>query len=273
MSVLRQWLNGVSQAHISSCDRGLSYGDGVFTTLAYAQGQLRWLDRHLQRLVHDSQRLGFPPLDQTQLQQQLRHFSQDLPDPCVVKVIITRGEGGRGYAPLAEPQLSYLIQAFPWPQWPAEFAETGVQAVWSPIALARSPHLAGLKHLNRLEQVLAQTALSTTQAQEAIMCDTEGYVVEGSKSNLFWVQAGQLFTPSLEHAGVAGIMRQQIIEHYQQQALPVHIGLFRPADLLAADEVFICNSLLGIWPVRELAAQQWPLGTLTKSLQKHFNYV
>src|SRR5690606_31058408 len=133
--------------------------------------------------------------------------------------------------------------------------------------LAEQPLLAGLKHLNRLEQVLARAEWQDTRYAEGLLCDVSGRIVEGVFSNLFLVRGGVLQTPALTRCGVAGVMRAELLEYAASLGVPCAVGDYERADLLVADEIFVCNSLYGVWPVRRFAGRDWPVGPLTRTLQ------
>ena len=246
-------------------DRGLAYGDGLFETIR-VRGQLpQLLDRHLQRVENGCQRLGMP-CDASALRTQILAFSAALGDG-VAKLILTRGDGQRGYAPPQPCRPRMLLLGSPAPVYPPEHAEQGVRLYPCATRLAEQPALAGLKHLNRLEQVLARGEWQDPAFAEGLMRDTSGRIIEGVFSNLFLVCQGVLHTPALERCGVEGVMRAEIIQRAQQAGIVVQVGDITLEQLLGAGEVFVCNSLYGIWPVRQLQDHVWPVGALTRKLQ------
>ena len=262
---MQGWVNGAPGEQLSVRDRGLAYGDGLFETIAVRGGRIPLLARHLTRLADGCRRLSIP-LDVALVETELQAFAIQLGEG-VAKLIMTRGEGQRGYAPPQPCQPLRILQAAPLPQYPAEHAERGVRLFPCATRLAEQPLLAGLKHLNRLEQVLARAEWQGNDCSEGLMCDSSGRVIEGVYSNLFLVRDGGLFTAELSRCGVAGVMRAEILLQAQLLGVPVTVGDIRYDELLAADEVFVCNSLYGIWPVRALQAQHWPVGALTRKLQ------
>jgi 4-amino-4-deoxychorismate lyase len=259
------WVDGQPAVELSVRDRGLAYGDGLFETIAVHNGAAALLERHLERLLDGARRLQLP-VDVQPLRSQLQAFAGEL-GSGVVKLILTRGDGQRGYV-LPQPQRPRLIlQGSATPAYPPEHARCGVRLYPCATRLAEQPLLAGLKHLNRLEQVLARAEWQDQAFAEGLLRDLSGRVVEGVSSNLFLVLDGALHTPDLSRCGVAGVMRAEIIEQAGRHALAVTQRQIAYDELLAADEVFICNSLFGIWPVREFAGQCWPVGPLTRKLQ------
>lgn len=262
---MRSWVNGAPGEQLSVRDRGLAYGDGLFETIAVRGGRIPLLARHLVRLADGCRRLSIP-LDLTLMEAELQAFAAQL-DEGVAKLVVTRGEGQRGYAPPQPCQPLRILQAAPLPQYPAAHAEQGVRLFPCVTRLAEQPVLAGLKHLNRLEQVLARAEWQDAECAEGLMCDSSGRVIEGVYSNLFLVVAGGLVTADLSRCGVAGVMRAEILQQAQLLGLSIELRDISFDELLGADEVFLCNSLYGIWPVRALQERHWSVGPLTRKLQ------
>jgi len=259
------WVDGRPAELLSVKDRGLAYGDGVFETISVTAGQPTLLERHLARLGEGCMRLHMP-LDMALLKVELLAFSRQLGDG-VAKLIITRGDGLRGYAPPAVAQPRRILQGAAKPQYPAANAEQGVRLFPCTTRLAEQPLLAGLKHLNRLEQVLARAEWQDAECAEGLMLDGSGRVIEGVYSNLFIVSAGQLVTADLARCGVAGVMRAELLAQAATHGIESVVRDIRYPELLAADEVFLCNSVYGVWPVRALQTHDWPVGPLTRKLQ------
>lgn len=259
------WVDGQPAAQLSVLDRGLAYGDGLFETIAVRGGRPRLLARHLARLDDGLQRLHLP-LDLGELEPELLAFCAELGEG-VAKLLVTRGEGVRGYAPPQPARPCRILLGSPMPVYPAEQAELGVRLFPCATRLAEQPLLAGLKHLNRLEQVLARSEWQDPAYAEGLMCDGAGRVIEGVYSNLFLIQDGRLLTADLSRCGVAGVMRAEVLEQAAALGIVVQVGDISRAELLGADEVFLCNSLYGIWPVRELQGHDWSVGPLTRKLQ------
>jgi len=257
-------INGEESSSINAADRGLHYGDGLFETVVVRDGLMPLWDRHWRRLSQSCQRLGLQGVDEVMLRDEALRLCAGL-ERGVLKVIITRGVGGRGYRPSSDMMPTRLLATYPWPDYPDAHRRDGVTVRWCETRLGRNRTLAGMKHLNRLEQVLARSEWNDPDIAEGLMCDDQGHVISGTMSNLFMVQRGELLTPSLKECGVAGVMRGVIME----QGLDGLI--FREADistqaLLSADEVFLCNALFGIWPVRRIADRDYPIGPVTRRL-------
>lgn len=238
-------VNGVFNASVSPLDRGFTYGDGLFETCLYRAGRMPLWSLHRQRLVESCRGLMIP-LDVSlletyvaELRQQAQQFGAA---EGVMKVIVTRGRGGRGYAlpELSSPTICVVF----FDAVPEELQNISLRICQQ--RLSRNRALAGLKHLNRLEQILARAEWQHEYA-EGLMLDEEGFVIEATASNIFMVKNGQLFTPDLSFAGVAGIMRRVIIDQLVPAlGLTVTIKKILPLELQDADEVFICNSIRGI---------------------------
>ncbi|AYC33401.1 aminodeoxychorismate lyase [Pseudomonas cavernae] len=259
------WVDGSPAAALSVKDRGLAYGDGLFETIAVKNGQPRLFARHLERLAEGCARLGLA-CDPGLVRSELLRFCVALGDG-VAKLILTRGDGLRGYAPPVAAQPRRILQASPWPDYPAAYAEQGVRLFPCQTRLAEQPLLAGLKHLNRLEQVLARAEWHDAEHAEGLMLDTSERVIEGVYSNLFVVKDGVLLTPELARCGVAGVMRAELLAQAQLRGIVTVVRDIGYAELPGADELFLCNSLYGIWPVRALQDHDWPVGPVTRKLQ------
>ncbi len=259
------WVDGVAADTLGVKNRGLAYGDGLFETIAVQAGQLSLPVRHLQRLVDGCKRLAIN-LDAALVEAELQACARQLGDG-VLKLIVTRGDSQRGYA--ADPLVPArrLIQGNPPAAYPAAHGEQGVRLFECATRLAEQPLLAGLKHLNRLEQVLARAEWSGPDCAEGLMRDVSGRLIEGVFSNLFLVSDGQLQTPDLSRCGVAGVMRAELLAQAAGLGLCVQVRDLWLDDLQQADEVFVCNSVYGIWPVRAFASLNWPPGPLTRKLQ------
>jgi 4-amino-4-deoxychorismate lyase len=247
-------INGKSENFIDAADRGLQYGDGLFETLAVVGGRPCLWHLHMQRLSRGCERLKIPFPGSDQL---LHEVLQELgsTERAVVKIILTRGCGGRGYRPPAVINPNRMVFSFPWPGYPQDAQRDGVKVGVCSTRLGLNPGLAGLKTLNRLEQVLAQSEWKEGSVAEGLMLDTNDHVIEGTMSNLFLLRGGILITPDLSHCGTAGVMRELIIDTVRRRKLELKVGTVGLDDLREADGLFLSNSLIGIWPVRELAGR------------------
>lgn len=260
-------INGEHGAHLAPRERGLHYGDGLFETVAVYRGRALWWAEHRARLAEGCTRLGIPMPPAGVLDAEVGALSAGYAR-AVVKVIVTRGSGGRGYAPPHESEPTRLVMRYPWPEYPQDWPEAGVRVRLCATRLACNPVLAGLKHLNRLEQVLARAEWRDPQIAEGLMCDLRDRVVEGTMSNVFCVRDGILRTPKLSVCGVAGIMRAELLRMAREAGLMVEETDLSVAELSAADEVFLSNSVIGLWPVRELEGRSLAMGPVSRVLRQ-----
>ena len=252
---------------IDRAERGLHYGDGIFETMLLRDGEIPLWAQHYQRLQQSAARLGIPCPEQDWLQAQLEPYLE-LQQNLVIKLILTRGNGGRGLV-LPEPLTpSVILIKYPY----KNIFKQSVRAYFSEITLPKNPKLAGLKHLNRLDYVLATQALNQQQDfDEALLLNADGYVVESIVHNVFFVLNQVICTPDLKHCGVDGVMRQLVLKSLMERGKTVKIGDFRQQDILAASECFLCNSVQGIRPMTRLDQQEYPIGPVTEELQTLFN--
>ena len=263
--VLRSLIDGIETDRLPVDDRGLQFGDGLFETIAVRDGGLcLWL-RHFERLRRGAEHLGIPhPGQDLLLRECLRLI--DGKSEGVVKIILTRGGGGRGYGAPECPRPSRILALHPWPNYPPAWGEEGIAATICRTPLGQSPALAGLKHLNRLEQVMGRAELRDPQIAEGIMHDVRGRVICGTMSNLFLVSGGRLFTPRIDTCGVAGTVRDLVLRMAGSFGIEILERDVFSADLNTADGLFLTNALIGIWPVRRLGARKMALESLPEDL-------
>jgi len=260
-----QLINGRADAAVAPEDRGLTYGDGVFETIAIADGQPRLWDYHMDRLLEGAHRLGLPEPPLATLREEARYLARPA-GGAVLKIYYTRGVGdGRGYRPPAQPEPRRMLIRHGLPAIPEERWE-GVDCRLCQVRLSAQPALAGIKHLNRLEQVLARSEWHDPAVAEGLMLDPDGLIVEGTATNIFAVRGRTLVTPPLAEAGVTGVVRRWILAQAEALGLRVEQRGIRPEQLPEMDEVFLTNSLIGLWPVRSVASRELPVGTVSRSL-------
>ena len=230
-------VNGTPQNHLPIQDRAIHYGDGLFETIALIDGvPLAW-NEHIQRLQASCLKLGIEcPGTETLLAETLEVGREK--KLAVTKIIISRGNGGRGYAPADNCVSHRIVAAYDWPDYPQEYATEGIEVAISKIRLGHNPLLAGLKHLNRLEQVLISRELSAKKLPETLVMDIENQVIEGSKSNLFLIKNHKTVTPELSNAGVEGVIRNSLLGIAEELDIEIHIAKVSLQDVLNADEVF-----------------------------------
>ena len=261
-------INGKSDDKISVNDRGLQYGDGVFETIAFRNGKPEFLNAHLTRLESGCALLRIEFEQQDQLRDELTRVFAQLEADAVIKVIVTRGEGQRGYFSDNTSMPTRIISTHPFPQFPEHYQTDGILLRFCEQRLSTNSRLAGIKHLNRLEQVLARNEWDDPDIAEGIMSDHDDNIIEGTMSNIFIVQSDKLYTPVVTRAGIAGITRATIIELATRSGLAVEERVIDRRQLAEADEVFICNSIIGIWPVSAISNKSYPIGFITQFLQK-----
>jgi len=247
-------IDGAPAATVPVTDRGLHYGDGLFETIAVVDGRPCLWDRHLARLRHGCRRLAIPCPETDLLLDEALSLTGGLAR-AVLKVIVTRGDGGRGYRPPRPATPRRVLRVSAWPDYPESWGSAGVRVRYCQTRLGHQPLLAGLKHLNRLEQVLARAEWDDPDVAEGLMLDPDGQLIEGTQTNLFAIAGGRLLTPPLDRCGVAGVVRGLVLDLARGLGLPVAEEPLDPARLERADGLFLTSSLAPLWPVRELAGR------------------
>jgi 4-amino-4-deoxychorismate lyase len=245
----RRLVNGVEASAISVDDRGLQYGDGLFETMAAVNGRVRNFARHMERLADGCRRLGMPMPAVEVFAVECERVLAGL-GAGSVKIMLTRGPGPRSYRPPAEPSVTrVVVSSGPKPR---NDPDGGIVVRLCQTPLGLNPRLAGVKHLNRLEQVLASAEWSDPGVAEGLMSSVDGRVVCATAANVFLVRAGRLLTPDIRDCGVAGVMRGVVLEAARELSLPTDVVDVRAADLETADEVFLTNAITGVRPVGEV---------------------
>lgn len=263
-------LNGESKHCIEFSDRGFQYGDGLFETIEVINGIPVFLDQHLQRLNTGCKTLLIPTPDIDLLKKEAYQLAQGS-NKAVLKLIVTRGSGGRGYRQPESIHATRLFSLHPFPDYPESLFEQGVNALFCHTRLGLNPMLAGIKHMNRLEQVLARAEWTSSDIQEGIMMDNNNHVIEGTMSNLFIVKHNCLYTPMIDQSGVNGILRNIIMALAAENQIALIEKHLLQEDVIAADEVFVTNSIFGIWPVKQIDTQVFQVGKVCKTLQGLFS--
>jgi 4-amino-4-deoxychorismate lyase len=250
-------INGSAQADpsraIDANDRGFQYGDGLFETALVAGGRVRFLDAHLERLASGCERLGISMPDRSVLAAEIGRVTSSAPRG-VLKIILTRGVGARGYRPASDASPTRVVALYPPPD---ETPQRMLTLRWCETRAARNARLAGIKHLNRLEQVLAQAEWQGADVQEGLMLDTEGELVSATAANVFVVRDGALVTPDLRFCGVRGVMRGQVLRSARRLGIAVSEEPLWPHHVACASEVFLTNSVRGIRSVGALGEHKW----------------
>lgn len=262
-------VNGKPADTIGADDRGLSYGDGVFRTIRIQQGSPFCWPRHFEKLRHDCAALQIQCPAEDVLLQEITQLSGT--NSGVIKILVTRGHGERGYAPPVRSIPTRVVSFYPAPVYDATFYKAGITLHLCDLKLSRQPRLAGIKHLNRLENILAAAECQAVGAAEGLLEDEDGFVISGTRSNLFAVSNQRLSTPELSASGVAGVQRDRVIAWAEQNGIQCTITRLKLRDLLQADEVFLVNSVFGLWPVAHLQGKSFDQRQMSLTIQTWLN--
>ena len=259
-------IDGREARAVSALDRGLHYGDGLFETIACLEHRPRLLERHLARLEAGCRRLALAT-DLAAVAAEVRELAAGA-GRAIVKVLVTRGVAtARGYGPSGTERPTRITLRYAWPEDDAHLAQEGVRVRIAATRLGENPALAGLKHCNRLEQVLARAELRDAELAEALMFSSGGRLISGTMSNVFLVHQGRLATPRLDACGVAGVMRAAVLEAAAVAGIPAAEDALGALELERAEEIFLTNALIGVRPVRELQGAPREVGAVTRALQ------
>lgn len=259
-------INGQQGDSIHVMDRSFMYGDGVFRTMRMQNGRVNAWYGQYRKLEADCQALDILCPSRSTLEQEINQLASDTPD-CTVKIVVSRGEGGRGYGVPDSVSPNRVVLSAPLPVYPSHFWHSGVRLHVCEMRMCHQPRLAGIKHLNRLENVLARMEWTDPTTPEGLMLDVEGWVVEGTMANIFMRQGDTLLTPDLSACGVAGLQRERILAFAPQYDLVPEVSNISLKALLEAEEVFLCNSVIGVWPVNQIGAHAMPLGATSALMQ------
>jgi len=268
-SALASWIDGVRGETLPADDRGLSYGDGLFETIGVRAGIARFLDAHLARLASGCARLGIHFAAIPGLRAEIATAVAQAPPLAVLKIIVTRGSAmRRGYAPQGTESARRLMSLWPEAALPTSVAE-GVALHRATFTLADNPTLAGIKHLSRIENVMAAGEVAASGAFEALLLDGSGHVISGAMSNVFLVRDGQVLTPRLDRCGVAGVMRGVVLRECASLGITAEDRRVSLDALLAADEVFITNARVGVVPVLRVGEHSFHMTAVARRLGAH----
>jgi len=261
-------VNGVPATTVSVMDRGVQFGDGVFETIACVNGRPRFLLLHLERLEFGCERLGIKPPNLDEITAEVLGLVSGV-ERAIVKVLVTAGEAvARGYARSGHETATRITIRYPWPHDDPAQLHDGVMARTLTSRLGENPRLAGLKHCNRLEQILARRELDNDpHLAEGILYSSCGNLVSGTMSNVFLVRESCLLTPRIDLCGVAGVMRRVVLREARRGGIPARECELRAENLQAADEIFLTNARIGIWPLRSLDDRVLTPGPVTRHLQ------
>ena len=261
-------INGKPATEVSVLDRGLQFGEGVFETIACINGRPRFLPLHFERLEFGCERLGIQPPAQDELSDEILGLIRGV-ERAIVKLLVTGGEAvARGYARSGSERATRITIRYPWPHEDPAQLHDGVMTRTLSMRLGENPRLAGLKHCNRLEQVLARAELAhAPHVAEGLLFSSSGNLVSGTMTNVFLVRESILLTPRIELCGVAGVMRRVVLREARRVGIPTRECELRAENLQAADEVFLTNARIGIWPVRSVDDRNLTPGPVTRHLQ------
>lgn len=268
-------INGIRQSSIeclSALDRGLAYGDGIFETMRVDCGQIPLWRYHYERLQQGAACLQID-VDLALLKSSIKEIV-GCEYPCgVIKLMVTRGQGGRGYTPPDVERPTVIAMFFAsTPEQQAMYeqhARQGVSVHLCKQVLPEYGSLAGIKTLNQLPYVLAAREVREAGCHEGLLFTDNGHLIEATARNVFLVKSGELYTPVLNTSGVSGVMRRLLIEQLGEAlSVPIYERSLTMADLLVADEVFLSNSVTYLWPVVACGEKYWQPGDITRTIQQ-----
>ena len=264
---IKNLINGKFVDELAAHDRGLHYGDGLFETITVENMQLLCWDEHLKRLERGCIKLNIAVPDKNLLKNEVSALI-NTESQGVIKIIISRGQGGRGYKILENIAPTRIISLYPWSYQYDQNSSSGVKTRICKYRYAKNPLLAGIKHLNRLEQILARSEWNDNSIAEGIVMDSENYIIEGTMSNIFCIIGKTLYTPDLSACGIEGIVRGKIIELASNLKFDVEIKKIPLEFLMNAEEIFMCNSIIGVWPVNVIDETKFSKHKKTKNIIK-----
>lgn len=250
---LQSLVNGQQAEHISIRDRGFQYGDGCFETVRILFKKPILWSEHLKRLKYACKTLQLSvnfDLLKSEVAQLIR---VNKATNVILKIIITRGEGGRGYAPAVQSDCTRILQLI---DYVAPSTSSGARVVVCRHRLSSNSFLGGIKHLNRLDQVLARAQIPA-DCDEGLCMDEAGYVIEGCRSNLLFAIDNKLVSPDLSKSGVEGVMLDHLIDEFGVKGIAVIRRTISMSELKRADEILLCNSVFGVWPIAEIQNEDW----------------
>ncbi len=262
-------VNGKPANHISVEDRGLLYGDGLFETILCESGNPILFDEHMQRLQFGCSRLNFSSPDVDCIFSEVQKVSQN--QHCIVKVLVTRGVRERGYQYDAyEDTYTRIVYRGATPKISEDFYRHGIRLFLCKHKLPENEKLAGIKHLNRLDQVIARSEW-TEGYEEGITLSNHNNVIEGTMSNIFIETRGGWITPMLNRCGVRGVLRDFIITHADEVSIKCVESDISLQELKNADSIFVCNSVIGVWPVTSFEAGSYPISERINKLMRYLH--
>ncbi|MEN9705863.1 MAG: hypothetical protein RLZZ393_1742 [Pseudomonadota bacterium] len=261
------WLDGVPASEPLLLDRGLHYGDGLFETMLCRGRGIRFHSLHAERLAEGCRRLGIALDAHGALEQAASRAANQ---PGILKLIVTRGSAtARGYAPAGDERPRQLLLRYPWP--PADAVDAPTPVVHLDTPLGENPLLAGMKHLNRLELVLARARLQGHGAFEGLLCGSSGRLACGTMTNVFVLQDGVLRTPRVDRCGIAGVMRAVVMREARILGIEAEEADLEPACVAEADEAFLTNVRYGLRPITSVDGRPVATGAISRRLREHID--
>lgn len=248
---MNTWINGRPGVWIDCSDRGLLYGDGVFETMRVRRRRVRLLDYHVERLIEGCRRLKIRAPSVTLLRREIREHA-GLRAEGVLKLVLTRGSGQRGYRPGTKERCTRVLSLHALPHGPARAPGKPVRVRVCATPVGSNPRFAGLKTLNRLESVIARAEWRDERVWEGLMLDLDRNVICGTMSNVFLRRGSSLITPALDRCGIAGVMRRWVLEQASALRLSVREGRVSLEAIGDAEEVFMTNAVAGIVTVASI---------------------
>lgn len=264
-------INGIPADHVSVKDRAFNYGDGLFETIAVHGNQLHYWKEHYQRLLKGCQVLGFDAPLETDLLEQIRKLDFDA-DASVLKIVVSRGQGGRGYSTAGIDKTNIIITLYPWPDFVNTYQQQGITVRLCEHRLIINPALAGIKHLNRIDQVLARNEWHNDNIQEGLMLDADGCLLEGISSNLFIRINNQWITAAVKDCAVDGVIRNAVIVIAANNKVKIEERKIHQSELSSVQSMFVCNSIWGIVPVTACDSYRFEIGEHIKQFQMELEW-
>jgi len=259
-------VNGTFTDQISVTDRALNYGDGVFETIAVHDKALHYWNEHYQRLQKGCDILGFSAPTESELLADIKKLTL-FAGSSVIKIIVSRGQGGRGYLAAGVTQATTVITQHTWPEYVNRYQSQGIKSRICQHRLIINPALVGIKHLNRLDQVLARNEWHNDDIQEGFMLDCDENITEGTCTNIFFKTNNEWITPADSNCAVAGVMRAAVINKASQTGLEIKQQNIKLSELAAVTECFVCNSIWGVVPVLSCDSYHFEISDELRQLQ------
>jgi len=259
------------EAVISVLDRGFLYGDGLFETMRVCQGRIfRWRD-HWRRLQSGGEFLGIrlPMNEETLHEAALELARRNQLADAFLRLTVSRGVGPRGYSPKGADQPTLTMTTHPMPE-SNDREMPRWKLITSSIRVAAGEPLTQFKTCNKLAQIMARAEADAVGAHEALVCNTDGFVVEASSSNLFWLEGQTACTPPVASGILPGVTRTVVLELCEALAVPTKEALVRPEQLRGSDGIFLSLSTAGIAPAIELDGCPLPVPGLAQTLRKEY---